>query len=111
MDIEKDINYKIDKIVSNYFKLNNIEDLMEYGSDSDEGLYSLSSLYKDIMNELNIKYEYIYTEDGFSDGKYITTISFKNKKEMSIETKAWNGIDIFTENIKYIYDNYNSINK
>ena len=47
------------------------------GIDGDEGLYHLSSMYKEIMDKLGIKYSNVYTED-VSDGKYMTTITFEN---------------------------------
>lgn len=106
MKKEKCIINEINKIVSNYFHENEIVNLMNYGNDSNEGLYSLSNLYKEIMDELNIKYEYVYTEDGTSDGKYITVISFNNENRIQIETKAWNGIDIIAKNIEIIYKYY-----
>ena len=92
--------------VIDYFKENNIKDLMEYGSDKDEGLYKLTSLYQEIMEKLNIKYENIYTEDGISDGKYITIVSFENDKEIKIDTSAWNGLKTVAENIESIYNEY-----
>ena len=76
--------------VKEYFNENRIEDLMDYGNDGDEGLYKLSSLYEEIMDKLNIKYDYVYTED-VSDGKYLTTIIFNNNEKISIDTSARNG--------------------
>lgn len=71
----------------------------------DEGLYHLSSLYQEIMDKLNIKYSNVYTED-VSDGKYLTTITFQNNSKIKIDTSAWNGIKVVTENVKSIYENY-----
>lgn len=70
----------------------------------DEGLEKLSSMYQEIMDELNIKYSNIYTED-VSDGKYLTTIIFENNSKIELDTSAWNGIKVVTENIKSIYEN------
>ncbi len=39
--------------VVQYFKENNMENLMDYGNDSDEGLYHLSSMYQEIMDNLD----------------------------------------------------------
>ena len=44
--------------VIDYFREHKIKNLMEYGNDYDEGLYHLSSLYKELMDKLNIKYMY-----------------------------------------------------
>lgn len=98
----------ISKVIE-YFKENEIDDLMEYGSDSDEGLYHLSSMYQEIMDKLNIKYENIYTEDGISDGKYVTVITLKDNTEIKLDTSAWNGIETVTENIATVYEIYDDI--
>ena len=79
---------------------------MQYGSDSDEGLYHLSSMYEEIMDKLDIKYSNVYTEDGISDGKYMTTVTFENGSSMTIDTSAWNGIEVVTQNIESIYETY-----
>lgn len=109
--IEHTLSYSdlsISKVIE-YFKENDIEDLMEYGSDSDEGLYHLSSMYKEIMDKLNIKYKNIYTEDGISDGKYVTVITMQDSTEIKLDTSAWNGIEIVTENIATVYEIYEDI--
>ncbi len=98
----------ISKVIE-YFKENDIDDLMGYGSDSDEGLYHLSSMYKEIMDKLNIKYENIYTKDGISDGKYVTVITMQDSTEIKLDTSAWNGIDVVTENIATVYEIYDDI--
>ena len=108
--IKEPSNYDlISSKVSNYFGKKGMEDLMEYGSDSDEGLYHLSTLYKDLMEELNIKFEDIYTED-FSAGKYITTIIFRDNLEIKIDTSAFNGIEVVTDNLISVLENYNEKN-
>lgn len=96
--------------VNEYFKENQIENLMEYGSDSDEGLYHLSSMYQEIINKLGIKYLDIYTED-VSDGKYVTTIIFANNSLIKIDTNAWNGIEVVTNNISTVFENYQELEK
>lgn len=96
-------------VVADYFRENKIEDLMNYGSDKDEGLCHLSSMYEELMDKLNIEYTSIYTEDGMSDGKYLTTIKFRNSTKIEIDTSAWNGIGAVTENLESIYEKY--INK
>lgn len=93
--------------VAAYFKENDIKDLLNYGSDRDEGLYHLSSLYEEIMNKLNINCKDIYTEDGISDGKYITTITFNDNSQIVLDTSAWNGIKVVTENMESIYEQFN----
>ncbi|MEG2712530.1 MAG: hypothetical protein RR988_05845, partial [Clostridia bacterium] len=63
-------------IVEEYFKKNNIENLMEYALDSaHSAAFSITDVYKELMQELNIKYINIYSED-ISDGKFSTNISF-----------------------------------
>lgn len=98
----------ISKVIE-YFKENGIDDLMGYGSDSDEGLYHLSSMYQEIMDKLNIKYKNIYTEDGISDGKYVTVITLEDNTEIKLDTSAWNGIEVVTENIASVYEIYDDI--
>ena len=94
--------------VIEYFRENAIKDLMEYGSDGDEGLCHLSTMYEEIMNKLGIKYLNIYTED-VSDGKYLTTIFFENDSSIKVDTSAWNGIQVVTKNIESIYEFYENL--
>lgn len=98
----------ISKVIE-YFKENDIDDLMGYGSDSDEGLYRLSSMYQEIMDKLNIKYDNIYTEDGVSDGKYVTVITLEDNTKIKLDTSAWNGIEVVTNNIASVYELYDDI--
>ena len=79
---------------------------MEYGSDFDEGLYKLSDMYKEILEQLNINCKSITTEDGMSDGKYVTTIVFNDNSEIKLDLSAWNGIGNVTENIESILEEY-----
>lgn len=97
--------------VIDYFRENEIKDLMDYGCDSDEGLYHLSSMYKEIMDKLEIKYSNIYTEDGISDGKYITVITFEDDSKIELDTSAWNGIKVVIENTESIYETYENLQK
>lgn len=96
--------------VIEYFKENEIRNLMDYGNDNDVGLIPMSSLYKEIMDKLNIKYMSVYTED-ISDGKYLTTITFEDNSQIKIDTSAWNGIKVITENIESIYETYEKSTK
>lgn len=97
----------LDNVIA-YFSENQIKNLMDYGSDKDEGLTSISSLYKELMDKLNVKYANVYTED-VSDGKYLTTITFENDSEIKIDTSAWNGIKVVAENIESICENHKSL--
>ncbi len=108
--IEKPLtHYDISLIkVTEYFKEHNIKDLMEYGNDADEGLYSLSSLYKEIMDKLNIEYESVFTED-VSDGKYITTVVFNDNSVIELDTRAWENIKGVTDNIESICEMWDTI--
>lgn len=107
---EHSISYydlSLSKVIE-YFKENEIKDLMEYGSDGDEGLYHLSSMYQEIMNKLGIKYSNVYTED-VSDGKYLTTIILENDSSIQVDTSAWNGIKTVAENMESIYESYENL--
>ena len=101
-------NYDISlDIVSEYFRENEIKNLMDYGCDTDEGLYKLSDMYREIMNKFDMQYFNVNTRDKEgSDGKYITTIAFEPETEIEIETSAWDGIKAITENVVSIYENY-----
>lgn len=94
--------------VIEYFSENGIKDLMGYGNDSDEGLNHLTSMYEEIMDKLEIKYLNVYTED-VSDGKYMTTITFENDSSIEVDTSAWNGIKVVTENMESIYETYDKL--
>jgi hypothetical protein len=107
---EHSISYydlSLSKVIE-YFKENEIKDLMEYGSDGDEGLYHLSSMYQEIMDKLGIKYSNVYTED-VSDGKYLTTIILENDSSIQVDTSAWNGIKTVAENMESIYESYENL--
>lgn len=107
---EHSISYydlSLSKVIE-YFKENEIKDLMEYGSDGDEGLYHLSSMYQEIMDKLGIKYSNVYTED-VSDGKYLTTIIFENDSSIQVDTSAWNGIKTVAKNMESIYESYENL--
>ena len=97
----------LDKVIE-YFRENAISNLMDYGSDRDEGLNHLSSMYQEIMDKLGIKYLNVYTED-VSDGKYMTTITFENDSSIEVDTSAWNGIKVVTENMESIYETYENL--
>lgn len=109
-DYKTDYSEVILSKVMEYFREHKIKNLMEYGNDSDEGLYHLSSLYKEIMDKLNIKYLDVFTED-FSAGKYLTTITFEDNSEIQIDTDAFNGIKVVSENVKSIYEHVNMKSK
>ena len=104
-DIPNNFELSLQKVIK-YFKENNIKDLMEYGSDFDEGLYKLSDMYKEILEQLNINFQSIKTEDGMSDGKYVTTIVFKDNSEIKLDLGAWNGIGNVVDNIESILEKY-----
>lgn len=126
MDTKKFYDYvdqklQIDKIhkdrdilhvhVSKYFENNGIKSLMDYGSDSDDGLNHISSIYEDIMDQMNIDYSNVFTVDR-SDGKYLTTVTFKNNDSIDLETKAWNGMKDVASNMDFILNNrINAVSK
>ena len=103
-----DFDIALSKVI-NYFKENEIKNLMDYGCDSDQGLYKLSSMYKDIMNKFDMQYYDVSTRDKDKcDGKFITTISFEpaSNNKIEIETSAWDGIKAVAKNVESIYKNY-----
>lgn len=97
-------DYTIKDVVESYMGYNDILDFMEYGSDRD--VYTnptFTTLYKELLEILDIKYKNIYTED-LSDGKYQTTIQFENEDEIIIDTSAWNNVDVIIDNLKSIME-------
>ena len=94
----------IQEAVKKYFDNHNIKDLMKYGSDDDYGLYSLSSMYQDILEDLDISFKYLDTINGMKDGAYLTEITFDDKTKIILETKAWNGVEMVCKEIEKIYD-------
>lgn len=95
-------------IIDKYFEENKIENFMDYGSDRDSySMPSLSSVYKDILDKLDIKYTNIFTED-ISDGKYQTTIEFNDDKVV-VDTSAWNGREVLKDNIESIKEKYKEL--
>ena len=97
-------DYTIKDVVESYIGYNDILDFMEYGSDRD--VYTnptFTTLYKELLEILDIKYKNIYTED-LSDGKYQTTIQFENEDEIIIDTSAWNNVDVIIDNLKSIME-------
>ena len=95
---------KIELYVASYFNEKNIKDLQEYGADTDEGLYHLTSMYKELINKMGIEIDNIYTEDGISDGKYITEVTFKDGAKTILDTSAWNGIETVRDNLQTVYE-------
>lgn len=99
-------NFKIEDVVDSYMGYNDIYNFMEYGSDRE--VYTnptFTKLYKELLDLLDVKYENIYTED-VSDGKYETTIELKNGKELVIDTSGWSEIEIITNNLRNIMEEY-----
>lgn len=96
-------NEAIDLVVKDYFFVNEIQDLMEYGSDSEINMPHISDVYKEIMETLDITFVRINT-DEISDGKYQTTIEIDDDFSITVDTKANNGIEIVADNVKSIVD-------
>ena len=94
----------IEQTVIKYFYENKMETLKNYGEDKDEGLYHISDLYKDLMKELNIKYENISTEEK-EPGEYTTTIEFSNNS-ISVDTKSHDDIKYLLHNLNFISNEY-----
>ncbi len=91
-------------VTEQYFYENNIKDLMQYGEDGVEGLWSFSTLYKDLLEKLNIKVANIMTEI-VSDGKYSTIIEFEDESSIKIDNKSWYTAKDVLDKIKEI-NNY-----
>ena len=98
----------MEKLIEEYFKEKQIENFMDYGSDRDSySMPSLSTVYKDLLDKLNIKYTNISTED-ISDGKYQTTIEFDDNK-IIVDTSASNGKEVLKDNIASIKEKYEEL--
>lgn len=97
----KNINDDVLDTTIDFFKENDLEDLMEYGSDNDIGLYHISDLYKKLLDKANIPYKQI-TTDEISDGKYQTNIVLNNNKDVSVENSAFDGIRGVAQNLEII---------
>lgn len=91
--------------VIEYFKENNLENLKDYGSDNDEGLYHFTDFYKEILDKLNIKYLYIGTEEK-EPGEYITNIEFDDNSQILVSTKEGEEIDYLISNLSFISNEY-----
>ena len=106
---EDNISQRIKTTVELYFIENNIIDLMDYGADRDSlAMPSLSELYKDILQKLNIKFNSIET-DEISDGKYKTFVEFANETKIRIDTSAFNGMEIVADNIEDVLEEYENM--
>lgn len=104
-------NINIKDVVACYFDSNEIENLMEYGADRDSYTKpTISSIYEEILDILNIEYENVFTED-ISDGKYTTTIEFNEEKEIVLDTKASNTYEQVASNIESVKDKYLELQK
>ena len=103
------MNKPIEQVVEEYFKEYDIEDLMEYGSDEDShNMPTISDVYKNILDKLNIPYNSIVTED-VSDGKYATTIELEDGTNIIVDTSARNGVEIVASNVEDISKKYEEI--
>lgn len=101
-DNQENENKSIESIVDEYFNEYDISKLIDYGSDRDShNMPTMTQMYKDIFDKLNIKYQDISTED-ISDGKYKTNIKLEDENELNIYTDAWNDKKVVTDNIKKV---------
>jgi len=106
---QKEISIR--KEVIKYFNENQIENLENYGADSDEGLCKISSLYSEILDNLNIKYTNIFTEDGISGGKYVITISFDDETNIVLDSKSRDNFEHVVDNLIAITEEYEKFNQ
>ena len=94
-----------------YFDNNKIENLMDYGSDRDSlSMPSISDLYKEILDTININYDNILTDD-ISDGKYSVVINFDEKNSIQLDVRASDTYIETASNIQDIVDKYLELQK
>lgn len=93
----------IREVVEEYFREEDITDLMEYGASSDEGLNDISGVVADCLVEVGYPVEYNYAEDGLGDGKYVISIGCLDK-DFKFEISAWNGVDEVVDIIESILE-------
>ena len=92
----------IKDVVNYYFDNKGIKNLEDYGADRDgEAMPTISSMYEDILENLKINYENIFSDD-VSAGKYTTIIEFDDNHKIQVDTKS-------RYSAKDIYDNVQSI--
>lgn len=97
---------KIKIVVDLYFLENRIYNLNDYGADRDGlAMLTLSDLYKELMDKLNIKYTNVLTDD-ISDGKYESVVEFENDYCVVVATSSWNNKDIIVDNLIDIHQEY-----
>ncbi len=105
----KDIN--INEFIMCYFDNNKIENLMDYGSDRDSlSMPSISDLYKEILDTININYDNVLTDD-ISDGKYSVVINFDEKNSIQLDVRASDTYIETASNIQDIVDKYLELQK
>lgn len=94
----------IEEVVNKYFEEEGIDDMMNYGASSDEGLSDISGIVADCITELGYPVDYNYAEDSiYGDGKYDVHIGYNNK-DYSTVLKSWNGADEVIEFIQEIFE-------
>ena len=80
-------------LIEQFFMENNMKDLMDCGETGNEGLYDISQVYKDILEEkFGFTVPDCYAEEGLSTVKYIIHfpegIEGLTKEEKVLEVKA-----------------------
>lgn len=99
----------IKEVVDYYFDNKGIKNLEEYGADRDgEAMPTISSMYEDILENLKINYENIFSDD-VSAGKYTTIIEFDDNHKIQVDTKSrYSAKDIYdnVQSIKNLYKDY-----
>ena len=95
-------SYVTDFIYVSHKIYKGIKNLEDYGADRDgEAMPTISSMYEDILENLKINYENIFSDD-VSAGKYTTIIEFDDNHKIQVDTKS-------RYSAKDIYDNVQSI--
>lgn len=106
---EENDEERIKTVVDLYFAEKGIKNLMDYGSDRDSlAMPTLSDLYKELMDKLNIKYYSVATDD-ISDGKYESIVELENGNSLVIDTSSWNNEEIVSNNLVSIQQEYEKI--
>ena len=90
----------IRECVEEYFKEEDITDLMEYGDTNTAGFGDISDVVADCLVKVGYPVEYNYSEE-ISDGKYEVHIGCLDRG-FTYDLYAWHGVDEVVEIIEDI---------
>lgn len=91
----------VKKAVENYFKEEEITNLMYFGETGNKGLADISEPFAIILTKLGIVVKNNYAEEKNGDGKYLVYLEVPelSDKRIEISTKAWYDADQVAEDI------------